>query len=184
MKTEPGASDQDRPTADRMHSLSSVLTAPQYAVLPDGESLEGWSVEDIKLVNDHVRHMLHSKRSKVKQRLRAFGQYVRRPLGFFVTLYATFITLFGLAWVLFLIGWIYVGDKQLFVINVIDNVLVALFAIVGDGLAPFRAIDTYHMIFVAHYRTSTLSSSSPAFTPLSTDTRMMSHRPQNLEAAR
>lgn len=36
-------------------------------------------------------------------------------------------------------------------INVIDNVLVALFAVMGDGLAPFRAIDTYHMIFVAYY---------------------------------
>jgi Protein of unknown function (DUF2985) len=28
---------------------------------------------------------------------------------------------------------------------------VALFAIMGDGLAPFRAVDTYHMIFIAHY---------------------------------
>lgn len=44
--------------------------------------------------------------------MKGFGQYVRRPLGFFVTLYATLITLFGLAWVLFLIGWIYVGDRN------------------------------------------------------------------------
>lgn len=36
-------------------------------------------------------------------------------------------------------------------INVIDNILVALFAIMGDGLAPFRAVDTYHMIFIARY---------------------------------
>jgi hypothetical protein len=86
--------------------------------------------------------------------MKAFGKYVRKPLGFFVTLYGTLITLFGLAWVLFLIGWIYVGEKQLYVINVIDYVLVALFAIVGDGLAPFRAVDTYHMIFIAHYRES------------------------------
>jgi DUF2985 family protein len=48
-------------------------------------------------------------------------------------------------------GWINVGGKQLYVIHVIDNILVALFAIVGDGLAPFRAIDTYHMIYIAHY---------------------------------
>jgi hypothetical protein len=40
-------------------------------------------------------------------------------------------------------------------INVIDNVLVALFAIMGDGLAPFRAVDTYHMIYVAHYHNLT-----------------------------
>jgi len=48
-------------------------------------------------------------------------------------------------------GWINVGGRQLYIINVIDNVLVALFAILGDGLAPFRAVDTYHMIFIAHY---------------------------------
>jgi len=48
-------------------------------------------------------------------------------------------------------GWINVGGRQLYVIHVIDNVLVALFAIVGDGLAPFRAIDTYHMVYITHY---------------------------------
>jgi hypothetical protein len=61
------------------------------------------------------------------------------------------ITLFGLAWVLFLIGWINVGGRTDYIVNVIDNVLVALFAIMGDGLAPFRAVDTYHMCFIAHY---------------------------------
>jgi len=61
------------------------------------------------------------------------------------------ITLFGLAWVLFLIGWISVGDRKDYDTNVIDNVLVALFAVMGDGLAPFRMVDTYHMIFIAHY---------------------------------
>ncbi|KAI1631489.1 hypothetical protein F4809DRAFT_632102, partial [Biscogniauxia mediterranea] len=122
-----------------------------HAVLPEGVSLDGWTAEEKDELNDHVRHMLHSRRSKFKRTMRAFGQYVRKPLGFFVTLYATLITLFGLAWVLFLIGWIYVGEKQLYVINVIDYVLVALFAIVGDGLAPFRAVDTYHMIYIAHY---------------------------------
>jgi len=140
-------------------------------VLPEGASLEGWSKRDKAEVNDHVRHMLHSKRSKFKRTMRGFREYVKRreyilpsyilrtwltkfffpALGFLVTLYATLITLFGLAWVLFLIGWINVGGKQIYVVHVIDSVLVALFAIVGDGLAPFRAIDTYHMIYIAHY---------------------------------
>ncbi|KAI0005683.1 hypothetical protein F4779DRAFT_630088 [Xylariaceae sp. FL0662B] len=122
-----------------------------YAVIPDGVSFEGWTDEEKAELNDYVRHKLHSRRSQFKRSMRAFGQYVRKPLGFFVTLYATLITLFGLAWVLFLIGWIYVGEEQLYAINVIDYVLVALFAVVGDGLAPFRAIDTYHMIYIAHY---------------------------------
>jgi len=53
--------------------------------------------------------------------------------------------------VLFLIGWINVGGRKDYIINVIDNVLVALFAVMGDGLIPFRIVDTYHMIFIAHY---------------------------------
>ncbi|EXJ60881.1 hypothetical protein A1O7_05034 [Cladophialophora yegresii CBS 114405] len=142
---------QRRPQIERTHSITSVVTDSHYAVLPHGVSLDGWSEEDKEALDDHVRHMLHSKRSKFKQRMIAFGKYIQKPLGFFVFLYATLITLFGLAWVLFLIGWIYVGDRKDYITDVIDNVLVALFAIMGDGLAPFRMVDTYHMIFIAHY---------------------------------
>jgi hypothetical protein len=49
------------------------------------------------------------------------------------------------------IGWINVKGKQLELINIIDYVLVALFAVMGDGLAPFRAWDTYNMFFITHY---------------------------------
>ncbi|KAE8359114.1 hypothetical protein BDV27DRAFT_136660 [Aspergillus caelatus] len=145
---------EGRPSLERpLTSLSAVLGKqdPQFAVLPEGSNLEGWTARDIEELNDHVRHMLHSRRSKFKRAMKGFGKYVSKPLGFLITLYATLITLFGLAWVLFLIGWINVGGRQLYIINVIDNVLVALFAIMGDGLAPFRAIDTYHMCFIAHY---------------------------------
>ncbi len=112
---------QRRPEIDRTHSISSVVTDSHYAVLPHGVSLDGWSEEDKEALDDHVRHMLHSKKSKFKYGMIAFGKYVRKrqlyasqrsdtfayhciALGFFVTLYATLITLFGLAWVLFLIG--------------------------------------------------------------------------------
>lgn len=146
-------------------TIDSQLSESRFAVLPDGASLEGWSKEDKKEVNDHVRHMLHSRRSKFKRAMKGFGQYVRRPLGFLVTLYATLITLFGLAWVLFLIGWVNVGGKQIYVVHIIDSVLVALFAVVGDGLAPFRAVDTYHMIYIAHYHHFTWSRRKKDFLP-------------------
>ncbi|KAF1956623.1 hypothetical protein CC80DRAFT_492146 [Byssothecium circinans] len=160
------------PTEGTMATLATIdsrMSDSRYAVLPHGTSLEGWSKEDKKELNDHVRHMLHSKRSKFKRSMRGFGQYVRRPLGFLVTLYATLITLFGLAWVLFLIGWINVGGKQIYVVHIIDSVLVALFAIVGDGLAPFRAIDTYHMIYIAHYHHYTWSRRKKDMLPELTD---------------
>ncbi|KAL6692336.1 hypothetical protein J3F84DRAFT_383710 [Trichoderma pleuroticola] len=138
-------------TLRRSDTITSRLTDSHYAALPHGFSLEGWTEEEKLELDDRVRHMMHSRRSRFKRTMKGFGQYVRRPLGFFVTLYATLITLFGLAWVLFLIGWIYVGDKQGYTVHIIDSVLVALFAIMGDGLAPFRAVDTYHMAFVVHY---------------------------------
>ncbi|KAI9050327.1 hypothetical protein LZ554_005494 [Drepanopeziza brunnea f. sp. 'monogermtubi'] len=150
--------DEARPAARRMTSgatlntISSKVNENYYAVLPHGVRLSDWSEEEKLELNDHVRHMLHSRRSKFKRSMKGFKQYVSKPLGFFVTLYAVLITAFGLAWVLFLIGWINVGgSREDYLINVIDNVLVALFAIMGDGLAPFRAVDTYHMCFIAHY---------------------------------
>lgn len=47
------------------------------------------------------------------------------------------------------------GDRNEYIIHIIDSVLVALFAIMGDGLAPFRAVDTYHMCFIANYGLTT-----------------------------
>lgn len=148
---QPYDSQMGAPPMQRSSTITSRLTESHYAALPHGATLEGWTDDDKRQLDDHVRHMLHSRRARFKRQLKGFGQYVRRPLGFFVTLYATLITLFGLAWVLFLIGWIYVGEKQVYTIHIIDSVLVALFAVMGDGLAPFRAIDTYHLIFVARY---------------------------------
>lgn len=135
----------------RTFSISSQLSDSRYAVLPHGVSLEGWSDEEVAELNDHVRHLLHSRKEGFKRSWRGFRKYVSKPLGAFVVTYATLVTLFGAAWVFCLIGWIYVGNKQDYFINVIDNILVALFALMGDGLAPFRAVDTYHMCFIAHY---------------------------------
>ena len=140
-----------QPQIGRTMSISSKLSDSRYAVLPHGVDLEGWSPEEVDELNDHVRHLLHSRREGFKRNMRGFKQYISKPLGLFVFVYATLVTLFGAAWVFCLIGWIYVGNEQDYFINVIDNVLVALFALMGDGLAPFRIVDTYHMCFIAHY---------------------------------
>ncbi|KAE8839071.1 hypothetical protein HRS9139_03454 [Pyrenophora teres f. teres] len=156
-------------TTTTMMTIDSQLSDSRFAVLPEDTDLSGWSVTDKKEVNDHVRHMLHSRRSRMKRSLKGFGHYVRRPLGFLVTLYAFLITAFGLAWVLFLIGWANVGGQQIYVVHIIDSVLVALFAVVGDGLAPFRAVDTYHMIYIAHYHHFTWSRRKKEMLPDLTD---------------
>ncbi|KAI9726760.1 MAG: hypothetical protein M1828_000616 [Chrysothrix sp. TS-e1954] len=148
---EPSATTSTQTGLTQSTTLSSTLDDTHYAVLPHGTVLAGWSEEDKEELNDHVRHLMHSKRAGFKRRMKAFGKYVQQPLGFFVTLYAFLITFWGTAWVLFLIGWISVGDRQAYFVEIADQVLTALFAVVGLGLAPFRAVDTYHMIYIAHY---------------------------------
>jgi hypothetical protein len=65
-------------TTTTLMTIDSHLTDSRFAVLPENTDLSGWSSADKKEVNDHVRHMLHSKRSKIKRSLKGFGQYVKR----------------------------------------------------------------------------------------------------------
>lgn len=72
---------KERPPLEQLRpftSMSSILEGPRYAILPEGHELEGWTREDFMELNDHVRHMLHSRRSKFKRAMKGFGQYVRK----------------------------------------------------------------------------------------------------------
>jgi hypothetical protein len=64
--------------SNTLTTIRSTLSESRYAVLPHGASLEGWTVEEKRELNDHVRHMLHSRRAKFKRSMKGFGQYVRR----------------------------------------------------------------------------------------------------------
>jgi ATPase subunit of ABC transporter with duplicated ATPase domains len=86
-QTQAETQDQAEPRMKRTESsttmatvatIDSQLSESRFAVLPHGTSLEGWTKEDKAELNDHVRHMLHSRRSKFKRSMRGFAQYVRR----------------------------------------------------------------------------------------------------------
>jgi hypothetical protein len=145
------------PPLNRTNTIDSTLSTLEegpehhYAVLPHGASLPGWTDEEKAILDDHVRHVLHSKRAKFKRTMKGFGRYIRNPLGFIVTLYFFLITFWGAAWVLFLIGWIYVRGRQQYFVEICDQVLTALFCVVGITMFPFRIVDTYHMAYVAFY---------------------------------
>lgn len=68
--------------ARQITSISSVLEEgePRFAILPDGINLQGWSYKDVEELNDHVRHMLHSRRSKFKRSMVGFGKYVSKRM--------------------------------------------------------------------------------------------------------
>lgn len=82
-ENEPPEGDKtkQRPPLEQLQSftsMSSALRGPKYAVLPEGHGLDGWTREDYAELNDHVRHMLHSRRSKFKRSMKGFRQYVRK----------------------------------------------------------------------------------------------------------
>ncbi|KZM24497.1 hypothetical protein ST47_g4362 [Ascochyta rabiei] len=156
--TQPGEHEQaSRGELQRTDTIDSTLSTLEegpghhFAVLPHGTSLPGWTDEEKDALDDHVRHLLHSRRAKFKRSMRGFGRYCRNPLGLIVTLYFFLITFWGAAWVLFLIGWISVGGRQAYFVEICDQVLTALFCVVGITMFPFRLYDTYHMSFVAYF---------------------------------
>ncbi|SPC66243.1 uncharacterized protein UHOD_07699 [Ustilago sp. UG-2017b] len=108
--------------------------------------------EERNQLDDHV-HQLLTKRAKFKRAARGFWRYVKTPHGFIITTYAFLITFWGTAICLFLLRWIDVGNpaRQRYWIEICDQILCALFAAVGLGFAPFRAVDTYRMVQIAHY---------------------------------
>lgn len=108
--------------------------------------------EERNQLDDHV-HQLLTKKAKFKRAARGFWRYVKTPHGFIITTYAFLITFWGTAICLFLLRWIDVGDRatQRYWIEICDQILCALFAAVGLGFAPFRAVDTYRMVQIAHY---------------------------------
>jgi len=61
-----------------LDSLTSRLDENHFAVLPHGERLQGWSKEERDELNDHVRHLLHSRKEKFRRSMKGFGQYVRK----------------------------------------------------------------------------------------------------------
>jgi hypothetical protein len=74
-----------RPPLLRASSISSNLTDEHWAVLQHGETLDGWTVAEKEILDDMVRHALHSRRAKFKRALKGFGKYVRRrKLNFYV----------------------------------------------------------------------------------------------------
>lgn len=92
-QSESATSSPERPRPTKRDTGAFTLTEsisrkddeiPHYAVLPEGINLDGWSPQDKEELNDHVRHLLHSRREGFKRAMKGFGQYVKkRMLAYF-----------------------------------------------------------------------------------------------------
>lgn len=145
------------PLLQRASLMSRVSSAVGWNRKEDDEEfvkhIKDWrdmDEEERDELDEHVR-MLLTKKSKFKRGAKGFYAFVKTPMGFIMTLYGFLVTFWGTAIVLFIFGWIHVGGRKRYWIEICDQILCALFAAVGLGFAPFRAVDTYRMIHIAHY---------------------------------
>ncbi|MCO5613935.1 hypothetical protein L7F22_068215 [Adiantum nelumboides] len=149
------------PTRTMLSRVTSAVTFRRKAS-PEEEAeyakhIKEWrdmDDEERDELDEHVRLVL-SKKSKFHRGLKGFWAFVKTPMGFIMTLYGFLITFWGTAIMLFIWNWIHVGERKRYWIEICDQILCALFAAVGLGFAPFRAVDTYRMIWIAkmHYKT-------------------------------
>jgi hypothetical protein len=81
-EVEPAVEIDETPLEpEQTYAMASITSRPDdshFAVLPHGETLQGWTAEDRAELNDHVRHLLHSRKEKFKRGMKGFGQYVRK----------------------------------------------------------------------------------------------------------
>jgi len=70
--------DHQRSSMRSLHTINSQLSDSHFAVLPHGLTLEDWSEHDKAELNDHVRHLLHSRREKFKRSMRGFKKYISK----------------------------------------------------------------------------------------------------------
>lgn len=103
-------------------------------------------------LESHIAHLLSNK-SRGKRILSGFLKFILTPSGFLITFYGLAVTTWGLLIVLLIIGWVKIGDdhRNRYFIEICDQVLCALFTTIGLGMAPFRAVDTYRMIYIARF---------------------------------
>ncbi|KAG1866516.1 hypothetical protein DFJ58DRAFT_724013 [Suillus subalutaceus] len=109
-----------------------------------------------ELLDRHVEDVL-TGRSKVKRTLQGVWSFLKTPIGIITGIYGFLVVFWGAALVLFLLKWINLhnANTQGFWVEVCSQVVCGLFTVTGIGLIPARALDTYRICKVWHYKHKT-----------------------------
>lgn len=104
----------------------------------------------------HVEDVL-TGRSKVKRTLQGVWSFLKTPIGIITGIYGFLVVFWGAALVLFLLRWINLhnANTQGFWVEVCSQIECGLFTVTGIGLIPTRALDTYRICKIWHYKHKT-----------------------------
>ncbi|KAG2156153.1 hypothetical protein DEU56DRAFT_222498 [Suillus clintonianus] len=128
---------------------------------------QGWDAESVghaqfefdgmdESLDRHIEDVL-TGRAKVKRTLQGVWSFLKTPMGIITGIYGFLVVFWGAALVLFLLKWINLhnANTQGFWVEVCSQVVCGLFTVTGIGLIPFRALDTYRICKIWHYKRKT-----------------------------
>ncbi|KIJ56603.1 hypothetical protein M422DRAFT_238225 [Sphaerobolus stellatus SS14] len=134
-----------------LYSRRPVIQLPKSPI----ESSENQGTDaEMDELDRHIKHVLRKKDNRLKQTALGVWSFLKTPMGIIVGIYGLLVVFWGAALVLFLAGWIPTSskDRQGFWVEVCSQIVNALFTITGIGLIPWRAIDTYRILRIWHYK--------------------------------
>ncbi|KAG1752692.1 uncharacterized protein EDB91DRAFT_1195701 [Suillus paluster] len=104
----------------------------------------------------HVKDVL-TRRAKVERTLQGVWSFLKTPMGIITGIYGFLVVFWGAALVLFLLKWINLhnANTQGFWVEVSSQIECGLFTVTGIGLIPARALDTYRICKIWHYKRKT-----------------------------
>ena len=147
------AQDQAAPTEEQStDSHDTLKKAGEEEEDPHTDRWYAMDEEERRELEGHIKYLLNTK-SKTKRMFKGFWNFVRTPMGFILTTYIFLIFSWGVAIFLFIVNWVHVEPyhKWRLWVEVCDQVLCALFVTRGVGFAPYRVVDTYRMVHIAHF---------------------------------
>ncbi|KDN52775.1 hypothetical protein K437DRAFT_261010 [Tilletiaria anomala UBC 951] len=140
--TVSGVKRSPQPKAETSKRAVGDATACKHADDEDEAEREQQRLEE------HIRQLLTCK-EKFKHRLKGFWNYITTPMGFFFLCYGFAVFVWGVLIFALIVRWWNPRHRRHW-IEICDQVLTALFTLIGLGFAPFRAVDTYRMINIVH----------------------------------
>ena len=143
MNDAPQAQTRARADADGVDQTDGLSTISQISDVDD-------KLEDMHL-DLFVKQVL-TRKQKFRRAMSGLWVFLKTPMGIFAAIYGFLVVFSGAALVLFLAGWIDHGNNKDYWVEVFSQMVNALFTITGVGLIPWRVMDTYYIVRIAHYQ--------------------------------
>jgi len=135
-----------------LYSRRPVIHLPEVSGSPEHD-LETDNLGDKDELDLHVERVLRN-RDRLRRTIAGMWSFMKTPSGILMSIYGILVVFWGTALVVFLAGWIPFSskDRQGFWVEIGSQIENSLFTVTGIGLLPWRAIDTYRILRIWHFK--------------------------------